>query len=267
MTKEYERGERYQTSKWGVVAIAATSNGMLTLWRTDRAALAPGGLLMVASEVLEADILHNAAVDTSDFGQLVERWNAAGIALEGFDPGVPAEAIKAAVPESDYGGGYNWEGVLSLMVDGKRELYVLQVDPSDGYRSMLAPVTAVNPELARYCTFQFRFGPVPVKAKYVTSGGDYSSGDDQFVTLTDADGHTWLEFGTSDVGDYYPTGQVHWQAKPRMRATEMSAEEAWLWCKSLRSEDLRDISARMDEEGVQTIRMTHTGETHLKIEK
>lgn len=139
----------------------------------------------------------------------------AQIRLVGFDSGVPHDALRSAMrlhghwKENVYGGSfdyfdaYAWEGIVGLIINGERHDWILRVDPDDGYRSHLAPVLAAPVHAA---VMQFRHDPILVRLE------EYPGNADGW-RLLDADGHAWLEFGTDNLDDYYPSGFVRWTPK------------------------------------------------------
>lgn len=137
------------------------------------------------------------------------------VQLVGFDAGLPYDELRAALrllggwqEASPYGGDYDFEGVLGLVIDGERHDWILRVDPSDGYRSHLAPIVSAPIESA---VMQFTHSPLDVKLRVIEREGDNADVDGW--ELIDGDGHVWLRFGTANIGDYYPSGFVSWHPK------------------------------------------------------
>jgi hypothetical protein len=81
-------------------------------------------------------------------------------------------------------------------------------DPSDGYRSYCDGVTALSPEEAKEIG-PFFSTPIAV-VRVSTYDKNYSDG----IELIDVeDGHIWLDAGTDNTDDYYPSYHFDWRPK------------------------------------------------------
>jgi len=88
-------------------------------------------------------------------------------------------------------------------------------DPSDGYRSMLGAVD--YGEQSRGIFFRTPIARVRIEEYDRHESKDQWGGMKEGYRLVDVeDGHKWLEFGTDNVGDYYPIFIFrHWPKAPR----------------------------------------------------
>lgn len=124
--------------------------------------------------------------------------------LLGFDPGVALDDLLAAAGRTT--DGAEVEGVLGIVVGGRREDWVLTVDPSDGYRSFQGPVTRTRVPISS-AIMQLVHRPVAVRLAALPDPIE------EGWRLVDGGGHVWLEVGTRDFDDYYPMGFVRWTPK------------------------------------------------------
>lgn len=75
-------------------------------------------------------------------------------------------------------------------------------DPDDGYRSYCSEVERLANE--RYANVG-PFSATPLAEVMIIESGPLDG-----FSLVDADGHVWLDFGTDNQDDYYPSYTFHW---------------------------------------------------------
>lgn len=120
-------------------------------------------------------------------------------------------ALKGMVgKEFDFYGAANCQFKLNDVVMEAIE------DPSDGYRSYLDCVL-VRSEADQTIFFQTPIARVRVEYFIGSAQSEYGYNNEvDFHRLVDVvDGHVWLEFGTDNLGDYYPSFTFRYQPKAK----------------------------------------------------
>jgi hypothetical protein len=96
------------------------------------------------------------------------------------------------------------------------QVYEVQEDENDGYRSALGAILVTDKGTYRHNFFSKPV--VEVKAepsdRRAHDKDQIYGSDNDLIRLVDRDGHVWLEFGTINCLDYYPSFNFEYVPKP-----------------------------------------------------
>jgi hypothetical protein len=118
---------------------------------------------------------------------------------------VEKDALKKL---ADAGEWHRLYGSDSCMFKLDETIYEAEEDESDGYRSYLGSIE-VRPDASAI----FFANPVAVVKVVEVNNGSNNYDDVDGYHVVDADGHVWLQIGTSNTDDYYPCFRFVWSPK------------------------------------------------------
>jgi hypothetical protein len=152
--------------------------------------------------------------------------------LSGVDYGI--------IPRSADSHLYEDSGTLTFVLDNKA--YCAIEDPSDGYRSCMQDIVEVPVDRVKN-----RFTPVPVMATHLTK----KRGDCDILVLTDLNATVvYLEVGTDNTDDYYPSFVWYFDPKTLTAAAEQPKTRLSDWVRDKRQwKNLCAFSSRVIETG------------------
>jgi hypothetical protein len=133
-------------------------------------------------------------------------------------------SLKENTPYLFYGVDNNYFKVAPKD-SGLMEVYEVMEDEEDGYRSRMKDLREVPPQE----TFKLTFFREPIDTvrfvEDVVATGDSPGTDCLDHLVSTKDGHVWLEFGTKNVGDYYPSFWFHYEPRDPAQPFHQNQEQ------------------------------------------